>query len=206
MGVDDQETFASFVLKVIRYHVTKIHSFMDDHDHHLPLLTHLQSVSPALSALLVSRVLSTDSISVDDTHCPRCGFFILDGSSNTRTLSLKTQRRKKTQATARRRVIQKSCSICGFVHTLPLERGNAASFPNRNKTIAPVINIQAQTNTSKIPIPSSNHDPSPLPKSKTKKKKSALQELLARNRVRQEQEHTHDAQAGGSLASFLGGL
>ena len=180
----------------------------------LPL--HLQSVSPRLAAFHICciRRLHPDKANFDNTHCSRCGSFILDGSSDTRTVSLKN----RGQAHSRRRVMQKSCRSCGFVSRLPLEPGNAVIFPKRSKGNKPAALPQKPVVEPPIPIPtpvastsqtSASPSPTPdsnLPKSKTRKKKSGLQDLLARNRARQEQEKNSTAQARNSLASFLGGL
>ncbi|KIJ56804.1 hypothetical protein M422DRAFT_40387 [Sphaerobolus stellatus SS14] len=133
----------------------------------------------------------------------------------------------------RTRVLERTCPTCGFVEAVPLPRGNAQLYTSvRRRVSAPIVSrsemqpvpqaqIQAQpcipspspsvsASSSKAnsmansPVPAS---PVPKPEGvppKRNKKKSGLQELLARNRAREEQEKNKMKKGtAGSLSSFL---
>lgn len=163
----------------------------------LPLL---HSISPGLAALHTNRAqrINPDSVSFDDTHCSRCGFFVLDGRSCTRIVS----KSKKTQT--RQRSLQRTCSNCGFISRFAIDRGNAGLFPKRIQGVEVKATVPAPIAPSVIQIVApvvSSTDP-PVVKPKIRKKKAGLQEMLARNRSRQADEQS----PGSGLASFLGNL
>lgn len=174
----------------------------------LPIAFHLQSLSPALAALHVHRArrLQPEDGTFDESHCTKCGFFYLDGSSSTRTESSKNKRTRSKQW-----ILKRTCSNCGFVQRLPLEPGNAAFFPKRPKnsdivkqTTQPPIIVDQPATVLPSPrdvTPSQSSKPTSL--LKNRKKKSGLQEMLARKR--QEEQKTSKPQSGG-LSSFLGSL
>ena len=190
--------------------------------HLLPLT--LQSISPALAAIHANRArhhprpgggeeekererLVED---LNDTHCPSCGRFQLDGSADTRLV-----RDNKPRSSAV--ILQKTCRSCGFTRRSLLVKGGAAAFQNQRKRNRQAPNLdppEAQMEmggkTQSPPVESVTQpvqDPTASTsggqkRSRNRKARSGLQEMLERKR-KQDQATTS---TGTSLASFLQGL
>lgn len=180
----------------------------------------LHGISPALSASLAARSAPT----LD--RCHKCGTFILDGSGQVRS----SRSKRKATDTPAPRSLHITCGSCGHLHPVPIHSPCLSHFPTAKKARRAHINSQHVLKESPLsphprlsPTPSAScapqisaeqvnslkpHVPSPAPavnKPRTKKKKPGLQEMLARNRERQEQERAANDKAAG-LAAFLQGI
>jgi predicted RNA-binding Zn-ribbon protein involved in translation (DUF1610 family) len=150
----------------------------------------LQQISPTLAAAHTIRLrrLNSDWSLFNESHCPRCGTFNIDGSSNTRS---------------GKHAMTRTCRFCGFVHKFPLVQGNATLFPRRNKGARPKQIIHDPVPPAGPSEPFSARVVPTIPKVKSRNKKSRLQEMLAR---KQEQEKKWNSQSERSLTSFLSSL
>ncbi|KAF5363823.1 hypothetical protein D9756_000433 [Leucocoprinus leucothites] len=153
--------------------------------------------SPPLAALhaLRARTLHPDYISPDSPSCSRCGSLLLQHPRSFKTKS-------------RKRMLRRSCCICGAVTDalFPI----AAFPPTRAHSATAQHPPQTKAGPSPPPPPKSI---SPVPSSTATKsrpkKKSGLQHLLARNRKNEERERQkqkHNSSQLGGLAAFLGDL
>ncbi|KAF8529141.1 hypothetical protein BU17DRAFT_80331 [Hysterangium stoloniferum] len=187
--------------------------------------TALQGISPGLAALHTSRLRLRNpdiDFSLSPNACIRCGHQSVSVRSRVRRNA--PSQKNKAEADPPQRVIERTCTACRFIHIVPISRGNAALFPASRKNKSgpaepnfPLVPLLAQIPPSLPPPPPPPSTPhtrrsGALPDvliSKRNKKKSGLQELLARNRQKQEQENKKlDASRGkpGTLSSFLDGL
>ncbi|KAH8105862.1 hypothetical protein BXZ70DRAFT_398318 [Cristinia sonorae] len=181
-----------------------------------------------------SRALPETCDSLALTHCASCGTFLLDGTGSVRVVRhARSKRRPKKEGASSRpgRMMRMSCSICGHEQNAPIEETMArvrSSFPGKN---APTITPKTSSEPSKTPsvpvlkdgicppqiskqslsscLPSAQ--PTPLQggnaqvRAKSRPKKaSGLQDMLARNKQREEQERKK--QGGTGLSAFLEGL
>lgn len=173
---------------------------MSDAAHHPIAIVHLlRSIAPGLAALHAVRLRkqlyaehALDPPAVSPLTCPRCGH----ASLSIRT-GHKGKKRRNQKVNSR---IERTCSTCLFVEALPLPR------LSRKAAVALVLQTSSPSTGSTQPTESSK--PPPAPK-RSHKKKSGLQELLARNRAREEQQRQKqaaEAKIKGSLSSFLDGL
>ncbi|TFK55932.1 hypothetical protein OE88DRAFT_1731569 [Heliocybe sulcata] len=201
----------------------------------LPLL--LRSASPALSALHVARLrrVLPQEPTLQETHCQRCGSFLLDGLSEVRTATAKKRK------VVSQKVLRKTCGSCGHVQLRPLELGNARLFPKagRNfngssdrKEIATTPMRESESSDMAVishsqttdTVRSSSRDAAQSPRrspsteqkqssslpnagpGKRPKKKSGLQELLAKNRERERQAQAKKDSSQSGLGAFMSGL
>ncbi|KAK7061776.1 hypothetical protein R3P38DRAFT_2831478 [Favolaschia claudopus] len=173
-------------------------------------------ISPALAALHSVRVATSHN------SCPQCGCSKHRGETSVRTV------RSKVPDS---RVIQTTCLICGWVHSEPLSRGNAALFPRRKKNsgnvavlatsrpISPAVDIPPPISISAPKVEESRKPqakPSPTPPSSDlsaaslrksrPKKKGGLQLMLERNKERAAKEKENGDGVAGGLAMFLNNL
>lgn len=198
---------------------------------HLAVPLTLQSISPTLAAFHVNRMgrhvrsggeeeEKEEERVIDDlenTHCPRCRRFQLDGSADTRLV-----RDNKHRSTSV--ILQKSCGSCGFTRRSPLVKRGPILFQNQRKRNQQISNLNPPGTKSEVegntqpgtriqtpPIapappqfqvtePAASTSDGPK-KPKNRKARSGLQEMLERKR-KQDQAKS----AGTTLASFLQGL
>ncbi|KAK7470572.1 hypothetical protein VKT23_001996 [Stygiomarasmius scandens] len=170
---------------------------------HTALPFSLYSVSPALSALHVTRI-RRESPETPLDACARCGTLLRHGSST-----------RIARGTHRKRCLQSKCNACGWMNEQPIAAGNESLFSKRNPN-APVqhqisapsreVVISRVEKVQTVPDIKSPVIPNPGPKSKPRpKKKAGLQEMLARNRLKEEKEKQTNQKSSG-LAAFLDGL
>ncbi|THV08490.1 hypothetical protein K435DRAFT_12752 [Dendrothele bispora CBS 962.96] len=177
----------------------------------------LLGVSPALSALHVTRIRRSSSNLLPTDACAKCGTLLRYGGSTTRIV-----RKAKTSRT---RYLQSKCSHCGWTNQKPINSGNEYMFSKRERTVTPKQPLPTPATSKEIELPLSSkteksvsaHVPAKtLPetsdsqnaasKSKSRpKKKTGLQEMLARNRLKEEKEK-QAGQKSSNLAAFLDGL
>ncbi|KAK0468252.1 uncharacterized protein EV420DRAFT_453867 [Desarmillaria tabescens] len=165
------------------------------------------AVSPTLSALHATRIKRQHALENPD-FCSRCGTFLLDGLSSSRLKRVK----KKCNEGRTRRIRAVQCRGCGFANDIEVREGNAVIYGRRNGRLdkdsivvvpepEPEPEVVAKTPlVAKIPTPSPS---TPAPKLR-QKKKSVLQDMLARNRAREERDKSNQNSTG--LAAFLSGL
>lgn len=133
-------------------------------------------------------------------------------------------------------VLKRTCGVCGFRDDVPVDRGNASLFPKIKKGATPSLPTESsqlfefttkalgnpnfdrpssQPRSSSVassthPAPTLPlHPPQPLPPARSKnrsKKKSGLQDMLLRNKEREEKERLKENHGQGGLAAFLSGL
>ncbi|PBL02437.1 hypothetical protein ARMGADRAFT_254584 [Armillaria gallica] len=162
------------------------------------------AVSPSLSALHVTRIKSQHAVENPD-FCSRCGTFLLDGLSSSR---LKRVRKGCNEG---RRIREVQCRGCGFANDIDIQKGNAVIYgrrngrSNRNSAVVipePEPEPVAKAVPTVAKLPTSNRS-TPAPKLR-QKKKSVLQDMLAKNRTREERDKSTQSSTG--LAAFLSGL
>ncbi|KAF9055361.1 hypothetical protein BDZ89DRAFT_1055959 [Hymenopellis radicata] len=170
----------------------------------------LLPVSAELSALY--RQQSTSLSQDSHEFCANCGFYLFDGQSASRCI-------RKSGGTKFR---QTQCVHCNHKVEISVASGAASVFPSQRQrrrhptTVLPLITIkesvlqpEAVISTSpdvKSSEPRAVEERSQNPTSKSRpKKKSALQDMLARNRKREEKAGSASSSSGG-LAAFLSGL
>ncbi|KAF5344143.1 hypothetical protein D9758_008894 [Tetrapyrgos nigripes] len=143
------------------------------------------SVSSNLAALHGTRVHTSDA-------CARCGSLLFYGGSTTRIV------RKPNKSRCR----QSKCDTCEWMNEQSIQPGNESLFSNRNRRAA---TKQTHLSLSAVKPPEPSVQQSSLKPKSRPKKKVGLQEMLARNRLREEKEK-QTIQKSSSLAAFLGGL
>ncbi|KAK0453524.1 hypothetical protein EV421DRAFT_687497 [Armillaria borealis] len=166
------------------------------------------AVSPSLSALHATRIKSQRAVENPD-FCSRCGTFLLDGLSSSR---LKRVRKGCNEG---KRIREVQCRGCGFGNDTDVQKGNAVIYgrrngrSNRNSVVVipepepkpePEPVVKAAPAVAKIPT---SNPSTPAPKLR-QKKKSVLQDMLAKNRTREERDKSTQSSTG--LAAFLSGL
>jgi len=178
--------------------------------HKVAIVHLLRSVAPGLAALHAVRLRKQlyaehllDPPAVSPLTCPRCGHT---------SLSIRTRHKGKKRRSQKVNSIERTCSTCMFVEALPqvnspprLSRKAAALVL---RTSSPSTTPHGSFASAALQQTKSNPEPQPAPK-RSHKKKSGLQELLARNRAREEQQRQKqaaEAKMKGSLSSFLDGL
>ncbi|KAK0486854.1 hypothetical protein EDD18DRAFT_651190 [Armillaria luteobubalina] len=163
------------------------------------------AVSPSLSALHATRIKNQRTVENSD-FCSRCGTFLLDGLS-----SSLLKRVKKGCKGRRIRAVQ--CRGCGFTNDTDVQKGNAVIYGRRNRRLnrnsvavipdpEPEPEPVAKAAIVVIRTPTSNS--STLAPKQRQKKKSVLQDMLAKNRTREERDKSTQSSTG--LAAFLNGL
>ncbi|ESK96059.1 hypothetical protein Moror_7404 [Moniliophthora roreri MCA 2997] len=186
----------------------------------------LLSSSPQLAAFHNSRNLQYSAGEADQPSdsCQKCGaFFHLHYDiEQCGTRLVRTKKRR----TSPRRTVQRTCGNCGWIDRKTVTDGSASLFQRRKlaserRPVDLSISSDKKARDSQIVIPpvlSRNqvsvtpppiHSPTPEIPGVTKqsrnrpKKKTGLQEMLARNRERQEREKKAGQE---SLSAFLSGL
>lgn len=107
----------------------------------LPLA--IQPASRSLAALHVTRARllhhpGPETDVLRDTHCTKCGVFLLDGTGSVRLVrkARRTKGKKNAKSPGPRpydRVLRRSCRMCGSVEDVPLEKtGRGLSVDNGN--------------------------------------------------------------------------
>lgn len=174
------------------------------------VLALLSPVSPALAAYHYLRSPTDNSPS----RCSRCGHVLVPGISHSRIVpSSATHRRKRARPSPNTPIIhclRQSCATCGHVNNTPLSGHCNVIAPPRPH---PIVTVPGTDQSDPPPLPSSRPHPtqpsaSPQPQPTIKSRKSrpkhkaGLQEMLARNKERQEA-----ANRGASgLTTLLHGL
>lgn len=188
----------------------------------------VHSVSPSLAAQYIQKARSHkdqehDSLAL--THCARCGVFLLDGTGSTRIIRYaRTKRRPKKAGECSRppRVLRLTCRMCGHEADVPLEATErTAPEPKQDMVKVSVAPAKVATSLPRSSVvatfPAIESKKPPVshtlgadvnatsnsyvkPKARPKKP-TGLQEMLMRNKKREEQE-----KQSSSLAAFLGGL
>ncbi|KAK0490916.1 hypothetical protein IW261DRAFT_49307 [Armillaria novae-zelandiae] len=163
-------------------------------------------VSPSLSALHATRIKSKRTVENPD-FCSRCGTFLLDGLSSSR---LKRVRKGCDEG---RRIREVQCRGCGFANGTDVQKGNAVVYGRRNRRLnrnsvvvipEPEPEPEPAAKTALVVAKTLPSNPStPAPKQR-QKKKSVLQDMLAKNRTREERDKSTQSSTG--LAAFLSGL
>jgi RNase P subunit RPR2 len=180
----------------------------------------LLPASSSLAALHATRARifhPTESAFLDSTHCVKCGSYLSHGQ-------MARPARKSSRREDSRRVMRRTCVVCGFSHELPVDRGNAASFPRTRKAKAstqPVQKLSKVVEYPSLPSPSpsigssnprSAPNPSPSDHSASARsklrgrKKSGLQDMLSRNREKEAKQPEARSEGLGGLEAFLSGL
>ncbi|KAA1466422.1 hypothetical protein DENSPDRAFT_876500 [Dentipellis sp. KUC8613] len=186
----------------------------------------LLSVSPALAALHAVRARRQYHPEPLPAFCARCGSYLFDGHGAFRLSRPSLSRQKDRKRSAQERSAEMSCAACGHTQRTLLPRGNAALFKPVRRRIAPQTSATRPTaapqpptdvnipDTPLTPLTPLSHSPSPSPlpsvassqpKKSRPKKKSALQEMLARNKEKQERVKSGNTASSG-LESFLSTL
>ena len=191
----------------------------------------LNPVAPSLAALHINRARSLqeqylgtcDNLAL--SHCANCGAFLLDGTGSMRIIRhARTKRRPKREGQSSRpvRALHMLCSVCGHEGEVPVETDNASiHLPITKKEVDAIVPISGSSNVALpieqsesktilrnpqsrgAPSPASAFHPAPRPKVRPKKS-TGLQDMLARNRQREEQDKKK--QTGSGLSAFLDGL
>ena len=94
----------------------------------------LLPASPSLAALHATRARilhPTESAFLDSTHCVKCGSYFDDEIQP-------VKRRKAFKGEGYIRVMTKICRSCGFCYEIPIDGGNASSFPRTRKARASI--------------------------------------------------------------------
>src|ERR1700733_14537787 len=104
----------------------------------------LLSASPPLAALHATRARilhPTESASLDSTHCIKCGSYLLNGDG---AVSIVRPSKGRRSSERLRRVIRRTCGICGFSHDTPIDSSSDYLFPRiRKNTISSDTTISA---------------------------------------------------------------
>ncbi|KAK7060588.1 hypothetical protein VNI00_001354 [Paramarasmius palmivorus] len=185
----------------------------------------LLSASPKLAALHNARNLRDSASLQQADSCRKCGaFFSLQYDNQqygTRLVRLDTKKRALPRGTA----VQTTCGNCGWTDRQIVAKGSASLFQRRKSSAKSAANgkLLPENKERRSQVPPSAEPPavitkklSPAPEvaeaaKQTRnrpKKKLGLQEMLARNREKVEQEKRtgKDANSGSSLSAFLSGL
>lgn len=167
------------------------------------------------------------------SHCTICGVFLLDGTGSTRILRhVRRRKRPKKEGESPRlvRAMRLSCGVCGHEEDIPVEtRGNSIREKKPTVGIGTAIPEPPKSTptTALKSVGSSTHprmsgryssrssqgstfqgsgnlQPPTSPRPKTRlKKSSSLQDMLARNKQREEREKQ---KRSIGLSAFLEGL
>lgn len=183
------------------------------------LLALLSPISPALAAYHYLRS-PTDN---PPSRCSRCGHVLVPGISHSRIVpSSATYRRKKARPSPNTPIVhclKQSCATCGHVNNTLLSdiHRNVIAPPRPHPTVTvtpgtpgmdqcPLPNPPPLLSSHPHPTPQPPASPQPRPAIKSRKSrpkhKTGLQEMLARNKERQE---TANSGASG-LTTLLHGL
>lgn len=163
------------------------------------------SVFPVSAQLAALHTISQPSKSAD--ACPSCGSYLTTHLSVVRNRQLS-------------RVIRTSCNACGRVHSTPIHKGNATTFPLRKRkantphvSSNPIGNINTMNNLPSLPtnqpfFPSSGPSikPSKPLSTKANNKQSKLHDMLKRNREKEQKRSKMPETSPGGLSAFLSTL
>lgn len=185
----------------------------------------LLSASPSLAALHATRARilhPTESASLDSTHCIKCGSYLLNGDGAVSIMRPSKGRRSSERV---RRVIRRTCGICGSSHDIPIDSSSDSLFPRIRKNITaistPTTRYQPseealETSKRSLSPPQSSsvgsHNakptvPSAQRRSKSRaKQKSGLQDMLSRNKEKLAKQDKVEGEGQGGLTAFLSGL
>lgn len=169
------------------------------------------------------------------SRCMKCGTFLFDGSGTIRSVrkALPKKRRMAPQTPRYTRVLRKTCNVCGHTADLPIRLDNGVNSPITHSASpsAHSSRLSSRHNTPIEPKPSAENRAHPTTSdgrasksnppsgmalltssgsiiSSTKsrpKKHRGLQDMLARNRERQEQAKNAKSH-GQNLSTFLEGV
>ncbi len=155
------------------------------------------SVAPGLAARYVSRArLLSPSCSFPDS-CPKCGTYLFDGSSEIRvTRQTKASNKDKPQS-----VLRRLCLVCRKTSVVNLSRENRASSSQQHVEPPPTHSVPSPSpaQPSSHPI---NVRPTPPP-GPGGKQRAGLQELLSRNKKKNEAKQNTESNTASGLAAFL---
>lgn len=176
--------------------------------HTLPYL--LYSVSPQLAALHATRArrLSPHQIQSPSSTCPKCGAYLLAGNSSTRSLRLHSGKPPHCRA------LRRLCFACGGVQITrfdvtdtPVALASSTMLTHASPSPSlPLVDVPRKSKLGPSPtLPCPPPAISQQPKSRPKKK-TGLQDLLSRNREKEQKEKNSKPGAQGGLAAFLEGL
>ncbi|KIM90861.1 hypothetical protein PILCRDRAFT_811351 [Piloderma croceum F 1598] len=189
----------------------------------------LLSASPSLAALHATRARilhPTESASLDSTHCMKCGTYLLNGDGAVSIVRPSKGRRSSERV---RRVIRRTCGICGVSHDIPIYSSSGCLFPRISKNAtssgttisAPMAQYQPseeapETSKRSLSPPQSSSVgsynanftvPPAQRRSKSRaKQKSGLQDMLSRNREKVAKQGKVEREGQGGLTAFLSGL
>ena len=187
------------------------------------LVSIIHSVSPSLAAYHYLRSTTSPS----SPRCSKCGY-LLDSTSHTRVLRLSSRKKQRsTPSSPTVHALQQTCATCGYVNNTLLQPVNHNSqlhyghvTPRPSSASVPYPEAMPRTHGTDQPLlpdlpPVSTHlhslsslanaqpQLSTKPRKSRPKHKAGLQEVLARNRERQ-QEAANRSSSG--LATFLHSL
>lgn len=170
----------------------------------------LLRVSPSLSALHTSRVrkLAGTVTPQQLDSCARCGTFFHVSDSSTRITRLNRPTRT---------CLQSKCGQCGWLNEFAVTCGNASLFPRRKRGSSITYEKQKTISSAAPPAPEPKPIDQPVPvaatsaglvsKAKSRaKKRTGLQEMLARNREKEQRAKVAPAEPQSGLAAFLDSL
>ncbi|KAN0097251.1 hypothetical protein V8E55_001697 [Tylopilus felleus] len=172
----------------------------------------LHSISPAISALHISRVMALHpeiSAVLHPSHCPKCGTYHFSGDHPSSLVGPSKKKKRRRATSSRSKSLQRRCRLCGFsIDARASPSHDHASMPNipRAKEIGqdtPPGHVSRPTagtvqTTERAPVPPSHPKPSHT-------KTSTLKDMLSRDRQREEVVKSQKKKKEGreGLAAFL---
>jgi len=157
------------------------------------------SVAPGLAARYVSRArLLSPSCSFPDS-CPKCGTYLFDGSSEIRVI-------RQTKDGNKDKSLRRLCLVCRKTSIVKLSRENRASSSQQHVEPPPTNSVPAPSpaQPSSHPI---NVQPTPPPGPQRHRQggmqRAGLQELLSRNKKKNEAKQSTESNTASGLAAFL---
>jgi len=110
----------------------------------------LLAASPSLAALHATRARTlhpTESASLDSTHCIKCGSYLFNGDGAI-CIVRPSKRRKSSEREGCRKVMRRTCGICGFSHNIPIDSSSDCLFPRTRKAMSSGTTISAPAEQS----------------------------------------------------------
>jgi len=185
----------------------------------------LLSISPSLAALHTTRFRRLHPETADIlncSHCEQCGAYVFDGQGSTLLVRQKRKNKRSKSPSHLQRICRRTCHVCGFTVGTPISSG--ATSPSRPPLISDPEPPKTDTSPAESHHPSEQDTPSisqptpalPLvpqssgqpPSHSSKKSKPrvarTLQDMLERDRRREEVKKAHSVNENqGGLAAFL---
>lgn len=185
----------------------------------------LLSISPSLAALHTTRFrrLHPETSDVlNCSHCEQCGAYVFDGQGSTLLVRQKRKNKRSKSSSHFQRVSRRTCHVCGFTVDTPIS--SRATSPARHPLICDPEPTKTDMSSAESHHPSKQDTPStsqptpalplgpqssgqpPSHNSKKNKTKAArtLQDMLERDRRREEVRKAHDVnESRGGLIAFL---